>query len=126
MPDGGQYYSKELNELLDVMRTRLSKHGVPGSDEGRFIHLALGCVENYWIRPDSTNEASSLVDASRVMVMVQVKNIQPVYPGTWGVTAELVFSPGIFVTKQGSLAELARTFQASKPMVSPPEALAPG
>ncbi|KAJ5568929.1 hypothetical protein N7450_011415 [Penicillium hetheringtonii] len=123
MPDGEQYYSNELDQLLEVMRTRLSIPGVQDTDEGWFIHLALGCVENYWMRPDGTNEGGGLVNPC--MIMVHVEKIQPVEPGMWEVTVRLVFSPDTVVTKQGSLAELARMFQASKPIVSPPVTLAP-
>lgn len=124
MPDSAQYYSNEMDQLADVMRTRLSKHGVPGSDEGKLIHLALGCVENYWMRPEGTNEDGGLVNPCRIMV--QVQNIRPVVLGIWEVTARLVYSPDTVVTKQGSLDELVRTFQASKPIISLPVTLAPG
>lgn len=57
------------------MCDRLSRPGVRGTDEGNFIHLALGCVGNYWMGLDGTNKDGDLVDASRSMVVVQIKNI---------------------------------------------------
>lgn len=111
MPYDGQNYSYEMDNLLCVMRTRLSRPEVQGTDEGNFIHLALGCAKDYWMKPDDTNEGGSLVGASSIMV--QVQDIQSVYPGFWKVTARWSFLPGIVVAKQGNLTELAGMFQAN-------------